>query len=115
VLSVAAPKSAYILMVSISAFGPLFAWMMIFVTHYYFRRARARAQAEPLRFGAFGYPATTLPGAALMFAVLLTRAFTEEFRMTLAFGLSFVGVLSAVYWIWYRPGARRMTSSAQVT
>ena len=44
VLSVVAPKSAFILMVSISAFGTMFAWMMIFVTHYRFRRARARSR-----------------------------------------------------------------------
>jgi L-asparagine transporter-like permease len=111
VLSIEAPKSAYILMVSISAFGTLFAWMMIFVTHYFFRRAHARAQAEPLRFRAVGYPLTTLLGAALMFAVLLTSAFTREFRLTLAFGLPLLAVLSAVYWVWYRADARRVASS----
>lgn len=111
VLSVAAPKSAFILMVSISAFGTLFAWMMIFVTHYRFRRARERAQAAPLRFQMWGFPATTMLGAGLMAAVLLTSAFTDAFRMTLIFGLPFLAVLSTVYWIWHRPGARSAASS----
>src|SRR5205085_909212 len=65
-LSIVAPQSAFILMVSISAFGAMFTWMMIFITHYRFRRARARAGAAPLRFRLYGFPATTLLGAALM-------------------------------------------------
>ena len=46
VLSIVAPKSAFILMVSISAFGAMFTWMMIFITHYRFRRARALTGAS---------------------------------------------------------------------
>src|SRR5260370_42364757 len=60
VLSIVAPNSAFILMVSISAFGAMFTWMMIFITHFRFRRARARAAAAPLRFRMIGFPATTL-------------------------------------------------------
>ena len=111
VLSVVAPKSAYILMVSISAFGTMFAWLMIFITHYRFRRVRERSGAAPLRFRMFGYPATTLLGAALMAAVLLTTAFTDAFRTTLAFGLPFLAVLAAVYWIRQRRSARVALSS----
>src|SRR5437660_3878499 len=106
VLSVVSPKSAFILMVSISAFGTMFAWLMIFITHYRFRRERSRTGAAPLRFRMFGYPATTLLGAALMAAILLTTAFTDAFRMTLVFGLPFLGVLTATYWIRHRRGAR---------
>ncbi|HEV3286149.1 MAG TPA: amino acid permease [Steroidobacteraceae bacterium] len=105
-LSVAAPKSAFILMVAISSFGTMFTWLMIFATHYYFRRARARAGAPPLRFRLRGFPATTLLGAALMVAVLATTAFTDAFRMTLVFGLPFLGALCGIYWIWYRREAR---------
>ena len=53
-----------------------------------------------------GYPATTLLGAALMAAILLTTAFTDAFRMTLVFGLPFLSVLTATYWIRHRRGAR---------
>ena len=112
VLSVAAPKSAYILMVSISAFGTLFAWLMIFVTHFRFRRARARDGAPPPRFRMPGYPATTLLGAALMSAVLLTTAFTAAFRMTLIFGVPFVLCLSLAYLLAHRRARR--PSSAKV-
>ena len=106
VLSIVAPKSAFILMVSISAFGAMFTWMMIFVTHYRFRRVHARAGAAPLRFRMVGFPATTLLGAALMAAVLLTTAFTDAFRMTLVFGLPFLAGLTVSYWIWERRNVR---------
>jgi L-asparagine transporter-like permease len=102
VLSVVAPKSAFIMMVSISSFGSMFAWMMIFITHYRFRRVRKRDAAPPLRFRMRGFPVTTLLGATLMAAVLLTTAFTDAFGLTLAFGLPFLAILAAIYWIWYR-------------
>ena len=111
VLSIVAPKSAFILMVSISAFGAMFTWMMIFITHYRFRRARALTGAAPLRFRMVGFPVTTLLGAALMAAVLLTTAFTDAFRMTLVFGLPFLICLSVTYWVWRRHNARAALSS----
>lgn len=103
VVSVLAPKSSFILMVSVSSFGAMFAWMMIFVTHYAFRKARASAGAAPLRFRMRGFPVTTLLGAALMAAVLLTTAFTSAFRMTLVFGLPFIAILSLIHLLRYRP------------
>jgi len=104
-LSVLAPDSAFILMVSISAFGAMLVWMMIFITHYRFRRARARSGAAPLSFQMRGFPATTLSGAVLMLAVLITTAFTDAFRMTLVFGLAFLTTLCGIYWCWYRRAA----------
>jgi L-asparagine transporter-like permease len=112
VMSVLAPKSAFVLMIAVSSFGAMFTWMMIFVTHYAFRRARERSGA-PLRFRMPGYPATTLLGAALMAAVLLTTAFTEPFRLTLLFGLPFLAALVACYRLRYRRGAAAAVSSSE--
>ena len=58
-----------------------------------------------------GFPVTTLLGAALMAAVLLTTAFTDAFRMTLVFGLPFLICLSVTYWVWRRHNARAALSS----
>jgi L-asparagine transporter-like permease len=101
-LSVIAPGSAFLLMVGISVFGAMFTWMMIFVTHYCFRRSRSRDGSAPSPFRMWGFPATTLLGAALMAALLLTTAFTDAFRLTLAFGLPFLGVLAVIYRLRYR-------------
>jgi amino acid transporter, AAT family len=114
-LSVIAPRSAFILMVAISSFGAMFTWMMIFLTHYFFRRARDRAGAPPLRFRMPGFPATPLLGAALMAAVLVTTAFTDAFRLTLVFGVPFLAGLTALYALRYRqlvPGGRSSSSIA---
>jgi L-asparagine transporter-like permease len=101
-LSVIAPGGAFLTMVGISVFGAMFTWMMIFVTHYCFRRARERNGSAPSPFRMWGFPATTLLGAALMAALLLTTAFTDAFRLTLAFGLPFLGVLAVIYRLRYR-------------
>jgi len=88
-LSVLFPNTSFTLMLAISMFGGLFAWMMIFVTHLYFRRAHA---GKPLAFRMWGYPYASLLGAGLVAAILLTTAFTREFRMTLAYGLPALGL-----------------------
>lgn len=114
VLSVVAPGSAFILMMAISAFGAMFTWMMIFVTHYFFRRAHQRPGQPALSFRMVGFPVTTLLGAALMAAVLLTTAFTQPFRMTLLFGVPFLLGLTAIYRLRHRgaPDAQAAGASA---
>ena len=72
----------------VSLFGALFTWLMIFVTHFGFRRAHPAA-AFRMPF----YPWSTGLGAALVVAVLLTTAFTHEFRMTLPYGALALGLL----------------------
>ena len=89
------PTHAYLVMLSVSGFGVMFVWMMIFVTHYFFRRART-AEVAP-HFRMWGYPFLTLLGAALMASILITTLFGEPFRMTLVFGLPFLGLLAVLY------------------
>ena len=102
VLSVILPERAFLMMVGVSVFGAMFTWMMIFVTHFYFRRARIRDGNPPTRFRMWGFPVTTLLGAALMAALLITTAFTDAFRMTLVFGLPYLGCLALIYFLRYR-------------
>jgi L-asparagine transporter-like permease len=102
ILSVVAPASAFLMMVGISVFGAMFTWMMIFVTHYFFRRARIKDGSAPAPFRMWGFPATTLLGAVLMAALLVTTAFTGAFRLTLAFGLPYLALLAAIYGLHYR-------------
>jgi L-asparagine transporter-like permease len=105
VLSVISPSRAFLMMVGISVFGAMFTWMMIFVTHYFFRRARMQADSPRARFRMWGFPATTLLGAGLMAALLITTAFTDAFRMTLVFGLPYLGLLALVYYWRFRKTA----------
>ena len=86
--------AAFLLMVSVSSFGAIFVWLMIFVTHLAFRRVHGET---PRAFRMPGYPSTSLAGAGLMAALLLTTPFVPAFRMTLVFGIPFLLLLTAAY------------------
>jgi len=85
---------SFLLMLAISMFGPMFTWLMIFVTHLRFRR---RHEGTKLPFRMWGYPYTSLLGAALMSAALVTTLFTREFRPTLIYGIPFLLALTVAY------------------
>jgi amino acid transporter, AAT family len=93
------PDAAFGLMMSIAIFGAMFAWLMIFVTHLLFR---ARYRGPALFFRMPFHPFGSLAGAGLMAAVMLTTAFTREFRMTLVYGCAFMVALTLVYACAYR-------------
>ena len=90
------PEQSFMWMMSIAMFGCMFAWFMVFVTHLAFRRQRDREGAVS-SFRMWGFPWLTALGALLMGAVLITTAFTKEFRLTLAFGLPWLALLSVIY------------------
>jgi L-asparagine transporter-like permease len=96
------PDASFTVMMAIAIFGALFTWMMIFVTHWCFRRHWQTHGRQPLRFRMWGFPALTLLGATLMLAILVTTAFTEPFRLTLITGVPFLALLTVVYFVWYR-------------
>lgn len=59
--SVLLNQGTFILMMSIAMFGALFTWLMIFITHYRFRRHYQRNNLT-LSFRVRGFPFTTLLG-----------------------------------------------------
>ncbi|MDC7716267.1 amino acid permease [Vogesella sp. DC21W] len=91
------PQDAFILMISLSMFGAMFTWMMIFLTHLFFRRKYEAAGNPPLAFRMKFYPFVSLLGLVLMLATMVTTLFTDEFNMTLKFGLPFLLVLVFLY------------------
>ncbi len=102
VLNVLYPETSFTLMMAISMFGALFTWMMIFVTHYCFRRRWAREGGGKLSFRMPGFPVLTLLGAGAMLAILATTYFTSVFKMTLVFGVPFLVVLAVLYQLLFR-------------
>ncbi len=101
-LSIVAPESSFTLMMAIAMFGAMFTWMMIFITHFYFRKNWVKEGSPTLSFRMRGFPYLTALGAALMLAIMVTTALTKEFQMTLVFGIPALIFLSAVYFLWYR-------------
>lgn len=100
------PASAYVFLFGISLFGGLFVWIMIFVTHLFFRRTwETLGRPRPL-VHMIGYPYTTILGAAFLVAILLTTWWVEGMRLCLITGLPWLAFISAVYWLFFVKRAR---------
>jgi len=98
------PNSAYVILLGVSLFGGLFAWIMIFVTHLCFRSKREACETASTRLPVKmpGYPYTSLLGLALLLGILLTTWWVEGMRNTLRAGLPWLAFVSAAYVIWAR-------------
>jgi L-asparagine transporter-like permease len=112
VLNVLYHDRAFLLMLAISMFGPMFTWLMIFLTHLKFRQ---RNQQANLPFRMWGYPYTSLLGATLMSAALVTTLFTQAFRPTLIYGVPFLLLLTLAYRLRSRRSEPVPTSLAKET
>ncbi|HEX7382537.1 MAG TPA: amino acid permease [Nevskiaceae bacterium] len=99
------PEKAFPIMIATSSFGALTVWGMIFVTHLFFR-TRIHRQHEHLRFRIPGFPFTSLLGAGLILAVLITSWFTDLFHATLLFGVPFMAFLMLSYVVYARVNKR---------
>lgn len=93
------PDTAFTVMISIATCGAMVTWLMIFLTHLAFRRQ----EPTPTIFRMWGAPWTSVLGAGLMAAILLTTAFTEAFRLTLVIGLPFLLLVGGAFFL--RPRA----------
>ncbi len=81
-------------MISVATCGAIVTWLMIFLTHLAFRRQVALV---PGGFRMWGAPWTSLLGAGLLGAILVTTLFTEAFRLTLVAGTPFLVLLGLGY------------------
>lgn len=106
VLNICYHERSFLVMLAISMFGPMFTWLMIFVTHLMFRK---RHEVESLPFRLWGYPYTTLLGIALMSAAMLTTLFSKAFQPTLIYGIPLLILLSAVYMLRHSGKAASMS------
>jgi L-asparagine transporter-like permease len=82
VVSFVYPESAFVYLFGISLFGGLYAWLVIFVTHLFFRRKQRLF---------------SLLGAASIVAILLTTWWVEGMRVTLIAGIPWLAVLTILY------------------
>ncbi len=102
-LYVASPDTAFPVMISVATCGAIVTWLMIFLTHLAFHRQTARVIGG---FRMWGAPWTSLLGAALLAAILVTTLFTAAFRLTLLAGMPFLVLLGLGYLIRRRTNRR---------
>ncbi len=91
------PGSAYVYMFGIALFGGLFVWLMIFITHLFFR-SKWEAQGGrilPVRMPLF--PVTTIIGALAVLAIIISTWWVEGMRPTMESGIPWLIALSALY------------------
>lgn len=98
-ISILMPQESFALMMALSIFGALFTWLMIFVTHWFFRKKFPKQRYAQLSFKLIGFPYTTLLGIILMLAIILTTWFVPKFELTLVFGLPFLACLTLIYYL----------------
>lgn len=98
VIGVVTPGDAFTMMLAISIFGAMFTWFVIFVTHIFFRRKLA-ADGVQAKYQLPGSRVWAALGAILMLAVAISTSFTEEFWLTLPFGLGSLAVAVIAYFL----------------
>lgn len=107
-----APGEGMEIMISLATFGAMATWVMILLTHLAFRRKSARQGTEPIFRIRASVPASLL-GVLLLGSLLVTSYFTDQFRLTLAFGIPFLILLSLGYGLLAR--AHRALNSETVS
>jgi AAT family amino acid transporter len=106
VIALLYPDGAYVYLFGVSLFGGLYVWLMIFVTHLFFRPKWEAAGRPRLPVRMIGYPYTSVLGAAAMLAILATTWWVEGMRVTLIAGVPWLGLLTAAYFLRGAPGKR---------
>jgi len=102
IVSILYPASAFVYLFGISLFGGLYAWLIIFATHVFFRRCRQRSAWSPARMFA------SLLGALSIAAILATTWWVEGMRITLIAGFSWLALLSFLYALINRRQSRKV-------
>lgn len=98
--TVFSPETAFANMISISSFGAMFTWFMIFVTHLFFRRKWEQIGGRKLPVRMIGYPYLTILGGGLLTLVVLSTWFSDMFKDTLFFGFLWLIFITIIYFIW---------------
>ncbi len=114
IFTIVKPDTAFTLMISLSSFGAMFAWFMIFVTHLYFRKSWNESNGRKLPVRMIGYPYLTIFGALLLASVVLATWFSPDFRPTLLLGFPWLIFITICYFIWKRTIGKRMINQSEI-
>lgn len=98
IVGLVVPGDAFTFMLAISMFGAMFTWTVIFFTHVAYRRKLA-ANGEMPKYKIPGSRVGAVIGALMMFAVLVSTAFTQEFWATIPFGLCCLAIAVISYFV----------------
>lgn len=100
IYTVVSPDTAFATMISISSFGAMYTWFMIFVTHLSFRKTWSKIGGRKLPVKMIGYPYTTILGAVLLLLVVLSTWFSADFKETMVLGIPWLILITLAYFVW---------------
>lgn len=89
------PDAAFPVLLGIAMFSGMVAWMLIFVSHLAFRRARRGLPPSPVRLP--GAPVTAVLSLLYVVLVVVATAFTEAFGPAWQVGVPFVALVLLSY------------------
>ncbi len=97
-LSIYAPKGAFLLLYGVAVAGMFFVWTTILITHLRFRASigASRAARLPLRLPLHPFP--TLLGIAALLAITATTFFVKGLEYTVPAFVPFLLLITLVYW-----------------
>ncbi|MGE7840369.1 amino acid permease [Lysinibacillus sp. NPDC093712] len=106
IFTVVRPDAAFATMISLSSFGAMFAWFMIFITHLFFRKKWNETNGRKLPVRMIGYPYLTIFGAVLLASVVLSTWFSPDFKATLTLGFPWLIFISVCYFFWKKANTK---------
>ncbi|MFJ7668052.1 amino acid permease [Lysinibacillus sp. NPDC097195] len=106
IFTVVKPDAAFATMISLSSFGAMFAWFMIFITHLFFRKNWNETNGRKLPVRMIGYPYLTIFGAVLLASVVLSTWFSPDFKATLTLGFPWLIFITVCYFLWKRANTK---------
>ncbi|WP_050616443.1 amino acid permease [Bacillus testis] len=101
VVSALFPETSYAFMMGISMFGAIFTWLMVFISHLFFRKAWEKSGGRKLPVKMIGFPYLTVLGALLLVSLMITTWFTS-FKILLQFGIPWLVFLTLVYFFFHK-------------
>lgn len=105
------PHKAYTYLVTATGFQAMFIWIMVLVTHLYYRRYLLRHDPGKLRWRLWGYPFTTLLPMAIVALALIGAPLAHGEEIGALVGLAGILVLVPV-WYLVRGRVRRRKAEA---
>ncbi len=106
IFTVVRPDAAFATMISLSSFGAMFAWFMIFITHLFFRKKWNETNGRKLPVRMIGYPYLTIFGAVLLTLVVLSTWFSPDFKATLTLGFPWLIFITVCYFFWKKANTK---------
>lgn len=102
ILSYILPQAVFVILATASGILAMFNWVMVSVTHYFYRKKTLREHPEKIKFKAPGYPYTTFMEVVLLLAVLATSPFYPGQISGLVGSVIFFFALVVLYFLFRR-------------